>query len=116
MKYKLSKDFADTWIKALREGGFTQAVKLLYTPQIKPSEIGGEAYCAMGIAWLCLGIPKEEMCNKMYLNLGNVRERYNIIVPDELIYISRDITELNDDKEYSLAQIANWIEENCEFI
>lgn len=117
-KYKLPKLLAEQWVEKLMSGNYTQAVKILYTPQLmelgKP--LGAEAYCAMGLVGICLGVPNTYMYKRQYLSIKTVKDNFGIDIPEEIMRVSAAITELNDNMGYTFPQIANWIKENCEFI
>jgi len=115
-KYKLPKEFATKWLKALRSGEYTQIVNTLYVNEIMElgKVTGGEGYCCVGVAGVCLGIDKSKLTNHTHL-----LKSWCESIPDEMVGSSKltvVLIDLNDNKYMTFPQIADWVEENCEFI
>lgn len=129
-EFKLPKEFAEEWLKALRSGNYKQCKGKLYNDTTK-------GYCCLGVACI-LKYPLHYLknCNnngfagtitkydsqkhfvyfKMYMLKYDLKK-----IPEGLKGRANDnrlveiLTEMNDNGK-SFNQIANWIEKNIELI
>lgn len=108
-EYRLPKEFAEKWIAALRSEEYAQINGYL---------CNGEGYCCLGVACAILGadsnrMESNEMINPDYYSL----EQLNILdnFPEELMEtnLMDVLIMMNDIKNKTFIQIADWIEENC---
>lgn len=110
-KYQLPKEFAEKWIKALRSGDYEQGVFRL------KDEHG--CYCCLGVAGAMNGI--HEFGDKQFYNSCE----FSLDIEDGLIpealyggsgnELVNTLTDKNDTGE-TFDSIADWIEENVEFV
>lgn len=117
-RFKLEKEFAQKWIKALRSGKFKQGSGYL------KDEIN--CYCCLGVACHIIS-PKARITKKFYIDSDSLSKNTNVSkqlfkkmpellrgtdVENSFVY---NVSEMND-AGMSFNEIADWIEENCEFI
>jgi len=100
-KYRLPREFAEKWVAALRSGEYKQSTKNLYNDA---------GYCCLGVACKIEGISDDAMFGVVYPNIK--------WVPEHLQYNNLQIecANLNDQQHKSFPEIADWIEQNCEFV
>lgn len=124
-KYSLPREFAEKWVAALRSGKYRQG-----SQKLGNSEKG---YCCLGVAAKVCGSTDDMLSNgndvACYLKIGGdygaklTRKIFDQI-PKELRGEEDKLKEnlvaklinLNDNKHYSFPEIADWIEENVEFV
>ncbi len=118
-EFRLPKEFAEKWVKALRSGVYTQGSNQLFNER-------DNSYCCLGLACEIAGHTKNI---KRYGALGYI-DHYNSKtkrsamfpnIPNELYGGERNrenlpliLAKMNDDAK-SFSEIADWIEENVEF-
>ncbi len=114
-KYQLPKEFAEKWVAALRSGKYKQGKSRLRSPK-------GE-YCCLGVACIVQKVPYRDLKDALwitgddYYGFGFIPEGF----PSQLIgkatenELVRSFASLNDSQK-SFPEIADWIEENCQFI
>lgn len=118
-KYQLPKEFAEKWVKALRSKRYKQGTGML---------CDGERYCCLGVAAIIGGIPQIVIENKKVLQTAFALG----ILPDQIIGNATDkrligfLVEKNDGQvnsetnpkgeKWGFRKIADWIEQNVEFI
>lgn len=108
---KLPIDFKTKWVAALRSGEYKQTDGKLYRSGFERTSLK-TGYCCLGVACIVAGYPKEELAGlsiipqRFYkvpaMLCGGVGERYAV----------QALTNLNDMKNYSFNQIADYIEQN----
>ncbi len=109
-EYKLPKEFATKWVEALRSGEYKQGVSDL------KSSLG---YCCLGIACKIQGISDKEMFGKAYPK--DITQRLHANIPPMLLEgavtlkLIVTLAKMNDGGT-SFPEIADWIEENVEFV
>lgn len=105
--YQLPKEFATKWVAALRSGEYKQGRGVYYN-----SSEG--CYCSMGVGLVANDIPLNERGDNTLSDHDPIMECISSDEkPTTLWY---NIYKLNDEKNLSFTQIANWIETNVEFI
>lgn len=111
--YQLPKEFATKWIDALRSGKYKQ---------IKNTLCRDGGYCCLGVLGHINGlsdhimsefddlfyerIPKDNLPKELFLSQEDTGKRD----------IQAVVAQLNDSAGYSFSEIADWIEQNVEFI
>lgn len=110
-KYRLPKEFAEKWLEALRSGEYEQGYGCLFT---------NNRFCCLGVGCVILGADKNTMDEKeMTISSDWEIEILKIenFFPKELqeTKLMEDLIRFNDDEGFSFNEIADWIEENCEF-
>lgn len=122
-KYSLPRDFATKWVTALRSGEHKQGKHYLGNCE--------DGYCCLAVSALTVGA-KDNMfqigdLKATYLN-NNIEYRQTCIVPevyDKIPHILKSnkfdslpdvLAKMNDSGNYTFPQIADWIEENVEFV
>lgn len=116
MKYQLPKKFAEKWVRALRGGKYKQGKNQLRSCRGK--------YCCLGVACKLVGLPAREFEDATFISINGVGSLISMPkeIPIELIgYPSNndlvaELSRLNDSHGKSFSQIADWIEQNVEFI
>jgi len=104
---KLPKRFKTKWLKALRSGKYQRG----YCELGQDTE-GGKKYCCLGVALTIQGAPLKTLQSQGYIP-HKAGKRYK--VPKQLIdynELTRKLSGMNDLKQRSFKQIANWIEKN----
>lgn len=110
-EYRLPKDFAEKWLKALRSGKYKQCDGKLY----KEEESG---FCCLGVACEFSGVNPYEIDGVGWI-YDYVAVKSENKIPDELVGSDFNnrlvcvLSEMNDSGR-SFAEIADWIEENVE--
>ena len=94
-QYQLPEDFAEKWLTALRSGNYKQT-----TDKYKWHGMS----CAMGVGYTVNGFK---------IKSGKYTD--NRPTPMQ-IGLQREIMELNDNKQRTFTEIADWIESNVEFV
>lgn len=108
-KYELPTEFREEWLRTLRSGEFKQSRNYL----IAETKDGDTGYCCLGIACICLGIPKDTMSKITMIHperLGIDKFR----IPEEIsgcTTFSNKLATMNDEGE-SFTEIADYIEQN----
>lgn len=109
--FKLPKVFAEKWVEALRSGEYEKGIGYLFKYN---------TYCCLGVGCVILGADKNTMAEKEIttssdweldiLKIKNSfpRELQDTELMENLIYF-------NDNEGKSFNEIADWLEENCEF-
>lgn len=123
--FRLPREFAENWIKALESGKFTQGqISLFEEVEYKEGTI--EEYCCLGVAGIICGYDKEELRGRgLYID-GHNQAEVKHLLPRELVgndvegakdynILIEKLINLNDACKYSFKDIANWIKENIEF-
>lgn len=103
----MTPDMKTKWLAALRSGDYIQA-----THQLKSPENG---YC-------CLGVLCDVHDPTLWIDVEGVDPKYireTDVLPAQLAAnyeidesLQRELIFMNDDKEYTFEQIADWIEDN----
>lgn len=115
-KYSLPRDFAEKWVAALRSGEYKRGILKLYNAR-------EDCYCCLGIAGLVCGMNNEELNDHPLLvhalttnpeNKNKIPEILNGYATQGTLI--RKLTTMNDDQSKSFPQIADWIEQNVEFV
>lgn len=113
-KYQLPKDFAEKWIAALRSGEYGQGKGTLGNAV--------DGYCCLGVAGRVIGCTDDMLKGAVFEeNLGIPSKIYSTI-PDILKGAGRDhdfvdnVVTQNDHDNKSFPEIADWIEQNVEFV
>lgn len=114
-RFKLPKEFAEKWIKALKSGEYRQCRGTMYDSSV-------DGYCCLGVALSMNGVPNKKMQGRDVIvdeNTG-VFEKSTKNAPRELYgpasdndFISK-LTVMNDHDLCSFKDIADWIKENVE--
>ena len=99
--YQLPKEFAEKWIAALRSGEYRQGTGQFFDKT-------EQCYCSLGLGLLANNIPLADGNNG--LDNYPALER---IIPSR---IQAEIISLNDDRGLPFSEIADWIEQNVDFI
>lgn len=117
--YSLPKEFAEKWISNLRSGEYKQTREILFNEK----KCG---YCCLGVAAHMQGITNDKLCNNgelfELLDWGTPEEDTTLTtdfgIPNDLICgkLKTELITMNDDLKKSFESIADWIEENVEFI
>lgn len=121
-KYQLPKDFAEKWIAALRSGEY---------PQCKQSLGNKEGYCCLGVGAIVCGATDEMLWKKntnrpagflIKNDYGpNISDEVFARIPNELIggsmlnALVHEVSVRNDGGD-TFPEIADWIEQNVEFV
>jgi len=107
---KLPKTFKTKWVKALRSGKYKKGTGFLYLPWTFGNGKIDDRYCALGVAGIVCGVPKNKM--NLHINLNEyMGKKYNI--PKEIINDDfQHIIATKSDDRYSFNKLANWIEKN----
>lgn len=107
-KYQLPKEFAERWIAALRSGEYQQDTDhgMYYVPQ-------ADCYCAMGAGLRANGFT--------FKSGGELVDGVDIFEisnggGSEMSPLWHEIMRMNDTKRLSFTEIADWLEQNVEFI
>jgi hypothetical protein len=117
-KTKLSEPFRTQWIEALRSGKYQQA-----SGSLMKVEDGTIGYCCLGVACKIVGIADNHLHG--YGSTANLSSDVNQVLPRMLRYevdgiegdaidFRGECIDMNDNKRYSFAQIADWLEQNTE--
>ena len=111
-KYKLKKVFAKRWVDALRSGDYKQGKHYL--------ESDGN-YCCLGVACR-IQVPSANLSLKSWIRYEHDGVSYTVLnkmpkllIGDEENEFVSMLARMND-RDVSFNEIANWIEENVEFI
>lgn len=121
-QYQLPREFAEKWVKALRSGEYKQGKECLGNKD--------NGYCCLGIAAITAGATDKMLLKSDNTTLANylTRDEFgpkitNKIfenIPQQLIglYGNQLVTELTsrNDSGQSFTEIADWIEQNVEFV
>jgi hypothetical protein len=112
-KYQLPKKFAEKWIKALRGGKYQQATGSLIDER--------NHYCCLGVAGCIIGIDKENLRLQSLSKLTHAKfPAYGGKVAFDVLANNNDLQnaliQLNDGERKNFSEIANWLEQNVEFI
>lgn len=126
MKYKLLKEFAEKWFKALLSGEYKQGKNYL----ISRDPNGELRYCCLGVALHCTDEPVDDSFYDKYLNpspgyINQFNKKIPNGIPDELYGIQRgslphklsqlnDMGDLNHRNSYTFEEIVEWVKENVE--
>lgn len=104
-QFKLPKEFATKWVNALRSGEYKQDTvhAQYYVPKI-------DCYCVMGVG--------AKVNDFIFLEGGNEARNANYIPFSNAIgpMLYRELYHLNDIENKTFPELADWIEENVEFI
>lgn len=106
-KYQLPKEFAEKWVKALRSGEYQQGTQSLHLE---------DTYCCLGVACVVAGIdyvPNQDWIKESMVK-GTIIPRVLVgsAAQSELVY---KVSSMNDGNE-TFEDIADWIEQNVEFV
>lgn len=143
--FKLPKEFAEKWLEALRSGKYKQTegtlVRIIEEFNDKDPKC---KYCCLGVAGKICNISSLDMGNvPMLASLGYIEKDVpNELLDEDLLSFSNILAALNDgltnvekwlknayekypdlifrklplaDKHFTFKQIADFIEDNCEF-
>lgn len=108
-QYQLPREFAEKWVKALRSGEYKQG-------QIKLQK--GDEYCCLGVAGILCGLGDHDLLDhSLFYNQTNAIH----LLPSEIVGLASrntlvgSLTTMNDSGK-SFPEIADWIEQNVEFV
>lgn len=118
-QYSLPKDFAEKWVAALRSGEYEQGKEALFN---------NGCYCCLGVAAVVCGAKNDMLLQgddspAAYLYRGEI-DRPRIpedvleAIPENIIGscgLPAKLAGFNDEGK-SFADIADWIEQNVEFV
>jgi hypothetical protein len=117
--FRLPKEFAEKWLKALRSGDYEQGTNALYKEKTN-------GYCCLGVACR-IEYPLHYLLGSDGRYAGVIEKslhqlKFNLKkIPKELIggnlitnRLVNRLTRLNDDDKSSFKEIADWIEDNVE--
>lgn len=110
-QYQLSREFAEKWLSALRANTYKQARRKLYDPIEK-------GFCCLGVACSIVSIPKSFLLKNNTALLSSGQFDRKVLLPAGLKGdrdLNRALAQMNDNGK-SFSEIADWIEENVEFI
>lgn len=122
-KFRLPREFAEKWVADLRSGRYTQGKNSLANVLGAPGSSEEYSFCCIGVACVTAGADVRTILREADISVY----RENSLtafknVPKELqysTYTAEDLLHrcihLNDNKEYSFEEIADWIEVNVEF-
>lgn len=118
-KYQLPKNFAIQWVNALRSGEYQQTQEIL----AKMND-GVCSYCCLGVAGKIRHLDSRDLCKYGELaELSQNEDDYDDLteiygIPKALISgdLKTVLIDLNDNKGLSFEAIADFIEQNVEFI
>ena len=115
--FRLPKEFAEKWLKALRSGDYEQGTSTMYHKYS-----GGYCYCCLGVACR-IEYPLHYLKGNNGHYAGLIEKSLHQLkfdlkkIPKELKG-SNDLVDklmrMNDDECKSFDQIADWIEDNVE--
>lgn len=115
--YQLPREFAEKWVKALRSREYKQTTGMLGNKHV--------GYCCLGVGCVISGANDEELDNEsiiLYRESGyGISKAVLDTIPDELKggykenNLVRQLTEMNDEGK-TFSEIADWIEQNVEFV
>lgn len=109
-QYRLPKEFAENWVKALRSGEYTQGTNYLFNKD-------ENTYCCLGVACEVAGIDLK-LKEKEKLEITYISSIYHDSnVPSDLSFdreLQGHLANMND-CGYFFSSIADWIEENVTF-
>jgi hypothetical protein len=114
--FRLPKEFAEKWLKALRSGDYEQGTNVLYKEKTN-------GYCCLGVAcrieyplhYLKASDGYAGLIEKSLHQLKfDLKKIPNELKGDSYNILVRTLTRMNDDENYSFDQIADWIEKNVE--
>lgn len=122
-EFKLPKHFAEKWIKALRSGKYHQTTEIL-------GKVKGDKceYCCLGVAASLQGFEMDVLSENGELieltkwdDNSDEIEYFDLIeagLPDTLFTgeLPSLLIEMNDRQNKTFDEIADWVEENVEFI
>lgn len=114
-QYKLPKEFAEKWVAALRSGEYKQGTRNL----LQIDDNGVNCYCCIGVTGCIFNIPINKIKGYSMMYVKDVIPElpkafeWSQINGNNMI---RELTYMNDIDHKTFPEIANWIEENCEFI
>ena len=137
-KFKLPKEFGINWLEALRSGNHKQTNEMLFKKTVSEEGDFREGYCCLGVALSILGVSDGILnAHTLPLELEVLPKKFPEILQGDKD-LGEILTVLNDgcsisgiekyEKEYGIKlphsggqsctfeEIANWIEENVEFI
>ena len=119
-KYSLPKEFAEKWLTALRSGEYEQGSSYLSAYYFN-GITGKNKFCCLGVACVIEGLPLEDLRGEFILSNWPLPE--NLKGDRSANTFVRELTDMNDgtiethqaDKK-SFPEIADWIEQNVNFI
>ncbi len=122
---KIPAKIGEKWLKALRSGKYNQSTSFLYT---------SNGWCCLGVLGHVCGIPKDRLYEGYWLmdlsdkpdfspSTGYKLTNEDIkLIPQDFVGSDLEnklialLSGMNDKKKYSFQEIADWIEENIEFV
>lgn len=108
-KYQLPKEFAQKWVDALRSGEYGQTTGKLFAE-------GTCSYCCIGVAGHVLGVSNARLL-KGNTNKLTAYAFEDVFKSDPLPHgLQAELIIMNDDDGKNFTEIADWIEENVEFV
>lgn len=112
-EYQLEKAFAEKWIKALRSGKFKQGNDYLF-------EKVTDSYCCLGVACK-ITMPGANINHTPFIDAIRVANKLYNKIPKLLRGNAKEnkfVAEVSgmNDNGISFNEIADWIEENVEFV
>lgn len=106
-QYQLPKEFASKWVEALRCGEYQQTTGVL------KDYVNGICHCGNGVGYEANGYEIVKEASIMFN--GKVASGFESGLPIPL-ELFEAVVDMNDTKRKSFDEIADWIEENVEFI
>jgi hypothetical protein len=111
-QYRLPKEFAENWVKALRSGEYTQGSNFMFNNFTN-------TYCCLGVACEVAGHDlKLKTRDELKVSYISSLHYDDSSVPTELSFdpeFQGELVNMNDSGDYSFSDIADWIEENVTF-
>jgi len=112
-QYKLKKEFAENWIKALRSGKYKQGNGYLFNNVTN-------SYCCLGVACK-ITMPRAKIALIPFIDGDRVSHKLYNKMPallrgtDGYNDFVEEVSVMNDEGT-SFIEISNWIEQNVEFV
>lgn len=113
--YQLDKEIAEKWVAALRSGEYKQGIGVLYNKR-------NNTFCSLGVLGAVCGNDLKDMTSMGILSSiidnkvpNHIMKQLNGNSPTS-ITLSGRLINLNDRTKKSFCEIADWIEENVEFV
>jgi hypothetical protein len=107
-EFQLPREFGEKWIKALRSGEYKQNTDA----QLLVPETG--CYCALGVFAVANGMELSDDGMDVLIDgkLADYKPFKDLMTKEGMVKIYR----LNDSKDATFPELADWIERNVEFV
>lgn len=102
--FKIPSQFGRELVDALRSGEFKQTTDTLYD---------GVCYCVIGLAGHIAGVEDDDLLGHSNIFDIDIYERHTLKLPEDLCY---QMYKWNDSELLTFPEIANRIEEICDFV